>query len=206
MTAEADQFAALLLHWFDSHGRKHLPWQKDPTPYRVWVSEVMLQQTQVAAVIPYYERFMARFPTVESLAAAPEDEVLHLWTGLGYYARARNLRACAQVLVARHGGRLSRAYRRGRGAARHRPIHCGRDSGAVARTAASDPGRQRQAGARAGIRHCGRSELGAGARGAVASGASSARRRTASPRTRKPSWIWAPRSARARGPLARCVR
>ncbi len=104
MTAEADQFAALLLHWFDSHGRKHLPWQKDPTPYRVWVSEVMLQQTQVAAVIPYYERFMARFPTVESLAAAPEDEVLHLWTGLGYYARARNLRACAQVLVARFEG------------------------------------------------------------------------------------------------------
>jgi A/G-specific adenine glycosylase len=104
MTVEAEQFAAQLLHWFDRHGRKHLPWQQNPTPYRVWVSEVMLQQTQVAAVIPYYERFMARFPTVESLAAAPEDEVLHLWTGLGYYARARNLRACAQVLVERHGG------------------------------------------------------------------------------------------------------
>ena len=104
MTAKAEQFAAQLLHWFDHHGRKHLPWQQNPTPYRVWVSEVMLQQTQVAAVIPYYERFMARFPTVESLAAAPEDEVLHLWTGLGYYARARNLRACAQVLVAQHGG------------------------------------------------------------------------------------------------------
>jgi A/G-specific adenine glycosylase len=104
MTAEVEQFAAQLLHWFDRHGRKRLPWQQNPTPYRVWVSEVMLQQTQVAAVIPYYERFMARFPTVESLAAAPEDEVLHLWTGLGYYARARNLRACAQVLVAQHSG------------------------------------------------------------------------------------------------------
>jgi A/G-specific adenine glycosylase len=104
MTAEAEQFAAQLLHWFDRHGRKHLPWQQNPTPYRVWVSEVMLQQTQVAAVIPYYERFTARFPTVESLATAPEDEVLHLWTGLGYYARARNLRACAQVLVAQYGG------------------------------------------------------------------------------------------------------
>jgi A/G-specific adenine glycosylase len=97
-------FAGLLLDWFDVHGRKNLPWQQNPTPYRVWVSEVMLQQTQVATVIPYYERFMARFPTVESLAVAPEDEVLHLWTGLGYYARARNLRACAQALVARHGG------------------------------------------------------------------------------------------------------
>ncbi len=76
----------------------------NPTPYRVWVSEVMLQQTQVATVIPYYQRFMARFPDVATLAAAPLDEVLHLWTGLGYYARARNLRACAQALVAQHGG------------------------------------------------------------------------------------------------------
>src|SRR5450432_4804092 len=98
------QFAPLLLRWFDEHGRSHLPWQKDPTPYRVWVSEVMLQQTQVATVIPYFERFMSRFPDVQSLSEAPLDEVLHLWTGLGYYARARNLRACAQALVARHGG------------------------------------------------------------------------------------------------------
>jgi len=104
MTNEPRQFAALLLAWFDVHGRKHLPWQQNPVPYRVWVSEIMLQQTQVATVIPYFERFMARFPTVESLAAAPEDEVLHLWAGLGYYARARNLRACAQALVAEYGG------------------------------------------------------------------------------------------------------
>jgi A/G-specific adenine glycosylase len=100
----AKRLAGRLLAWFDAHGRKSLPWQQDPTPYRVWVSEVMLQQTQVATVIPYYERFMTRFPTVRALAAAPEDEVLHLWTGLGYYARARNLAQCAKALVERHGG------------------------------------------------------------------------------------------------------
>ncbi len=98
----APEFAARLLGWFDLHGRKALPWQRDPTPYRVWVSEIMLQQTQVATVIPYYERFMARFPDVRSLASAPADEVLHLWTGLGYYARARNLQAAAKILVQRH--------------------------------------------------------------------------------------------------------
>src|SRR5260370_13863591 len=103
MTTEAGLFTNALLQWFEIHGRKNLPWQQNPTPYRVWVSEVMLQQTQVATVIPYYQRFMERFPDVESLAAAPLDEVLHLWTGLGYYARARNLRACAQELVAHHG-------------------------------------------------------------------------------------------------------
>jgi A/G-specific adenine glycosylase len=98
------EFTERLLGWFEIHGRHSLPWQQNATAYRVWVSEVMLQQTQVATVIPYYERFMARFPDVQILAAAPLDEVLHLWTGLGYYARARNLRACAQVLVAQHGG------------------------------------------------------------------------------------------------------
>jgi A/G-specific adenine glycosylase len=101
---QPEQFAERLLGWFDRHGRTTLPWQINPTPYRVWVSEVMLQQTQVATVIPYYERFMARFPTIEALAEAPIDEVLHLWTGLGYYARGRNLYACAQVLVQEHGG------------------------------------------------------------------------------------------------------
>jgi A/G-specific adenine glycosylase len=97
------QFAKRLLDWFAIHGRHTLPWQFDPTPYRVWISEVMLQQTQVATVIPYYMRFLARFPDVQSLASAPLDEVLHLWTGLGYYARARNLQACAQVLARQHG-------------------------------------------------------------------------------------------------------
>jgi A/G-specific adenine glycosylase len=106
VTLAPAQFTERLLAWFEIHGRHTLPWQQNPTPYRVWVSEVMLQQTQVATVIPYYERFMARFPDVGSLAAAPLDEVLHLWTGLGYYARARNLRACAQTLVAQHGGQF----------------------------------------------------------------------------------------------------
>lgn len=97
-------FAGRVLTWFDAHGRKHLPWQQGVSPYRVWVSEIMLQQTQVATVIPYYERFMARFPSVESLATAPVDEVLHHWSGLGYYARARNLHRAAQLLCARYGG------------------------------------------------------------------------------------------------------
>jgi A/G-specific adenine glycosylase len=106
MSGQAQTFAAPLLQWFALHGRHNLPWQTSPTPYRVWVSEVMLQQTQVATVIPYYECFIARFPDVESLASAPLDEVLHLWTGLGYYARARNLHMCAQALVANHRGQF----------------------------------------------------------------------------------------------------
>jgi len=96
--------ATRLLVWFDAHGRHDLPWQQDPTPYRVWVSEVMLQQTQVATVVPYYERFMTRFPDMRSLAGAPIDEVLHLWTGLGYYARSRNLHRAARAVVENHGG------------------------------------------------------------------------------------------------------
>jgi A/G-specific adenine glycosylase len=96
-------FAARLLAWFAACGRHDLPWQRDPTPYRVWVSEIMLQQTQVQTVIPYFERFLARFPTLESLAAAEQDEVLGLWSGLGYYARARNLHRAATELVAAGG-------------------------------------------------------------------------------------------------------
>jgi A/G-specific adenine glycosylase len=99
-------FAARVLDWFDQHGRTDLPWQRDIGPYRVWVSEIMLQQTQVKTVIPYFERFMAAFPTVESLAAAPEDSVLHLWTGLGYYARARNLHRAAQQVCTELGGKF----------------------------------------------------------------------------------------------------
>jgi A/G-specific adenine glycosylase len=100
----ANDFASALLRWFDRAGRKHLPWQRQRSAYRVWVSEIMLQQTQVVTVIPYYERFMQRFPDVQSLAAASLDEVLHLWTGLGYYARARNLHRTAQVVVKELGG------------------------------------------------------------------------------------------------------
>lgn len=101
-------FAQRLLQWFDRHGRHDLPWQLDRSPYRVWVSEIMLQQTQVATVIPYFERFMERFPTVERLAAAEADQVLHLWTGLGYYARARNLHDAAKTVVSEHGGQFPR--------------------------------------------------------------------------------------------------
>lgn len=102
--ATIPDFAERVLHWFDQHGRTHLPWQQGVTPYRVWVSEIMLQQTQVTTVIGYFERFMQRFPTVADLATAPIDDVLHLWTGLGYYARARNLHKCAQQVMDEHNG------------------------------------------------------------------------------------------------------
>jgi A/G-specific adenine glycosylase len=92
-----------LLEWFDRH-RRELPWRASRDPYRVWIAEVMLQQTRIAAVIPYYERFLARFPDVTALARAPEREVLKLWSGLGYYSRARNLHAAAKKIVAKHGG------------------------------------------------------------------------------------------------------
>ncbi|MGH8446294.1 MAG: A/G-specific adenine glycosylase, partial [Solimonas sp.] len=101
-------FAERLLAWFDVHGRHDLPWQHPRTPYRVWLSEIMLQQTQVATVIPYFARFLERFPDLRNLAAAPQDDVLALWAGLGYYARARNLHRCAQALVAEHGGEFPR--------------------------------------------------------------------------------------------------
>ncbi len=94
-------FAAELLTWFDMHGRKDLPWQQDKSPYRVWLSEIMLQQTQVVTVIPYFEAFVAQFPTVERLAASPLDDVLQRWAGLGYYARARNLHKAAQAIMLR---------------------------------------------------------------------------------------------------------
>jgi A/G-specific adenine glycosylase len=98
--------APRLLAWHATSGRHDLPWQQDRSAYRVWVSEIMLQQTQVATVIPYFERFMQRFPDARSLADAPPDEVLHLWTGLGYYARARNLHRAAQLIRDRHQGRF----------------------------------------------------------------------------------------------------
>lgn len=103
-------FSRRLLAWFDRHGRHDLPWQLDPTPYRVWVSEVMLQQTQVATVIPYYQRFMARFDGVAALAGASEDEVLALWSGLGYYSRARNLHRAARQIHDEHNGRFPEQF------------------------------------------------------------------------------------------------
>lgn len=99
-------FADRLLAWFDVHGRSNLPWQSPRSAYRVWLSEVMLQQTQVATVIPYFERFVARFPDFATLAAADIDEVLALWAGLGYYARGRNLHAAAKQVVSLHRGEM----------------------------------------------------------------------------------------------------
>ena len=103
MPKSVSPIAQLLIDWQGRHGRHDLPWQRERTPYRVWVSEIMLQQTQVNTVIPYYERFMARFPSVVALATAPLDEVLHLWSGLGYYARARNLHRAAITVCEKHG-------------------------------------------------------------------------------------------------------
>src|ERR1700735_3107426 len=97
-------FSARLIAWQRQHGRHDLPWQNTRDAYRIWLSEIMLQQTQVATVIPYFARFLDRFPTVAALAAAPLDDVMALWAGLGYYSRARNLHRCAQVVSAEHGG------------------------------------------------------------------------------------------------------
>ena len=102
-------FAARLLAWHKRHGRHDLPWKGTRDAYRIWVSEIMLQQTQVAAVIPYYQRFLERFPDIAALAAAPQDEVLRLWSGLGYYSRARNLQRAAQLVMDHHGGAFPRA-------------------------------------------------------------------------------------------------
>jgi A/G-specific adenine glycosylase len=102
------QFSAKLIAWQRRHGRRDLPWQGTRDPYRLWVAEVMLQQTQVGTVIPYYRRFMARFPDVAALARASEDEVLRLWSGLGYYARARNLHAAARLVARERAGRFPR--------------------------------------------------------------------------------------------------
>ncbi len=99
-------FAERLLAWFDVHGRHDLPWQHPRDPYRVWISEVMLQQTQVRTVIGYFQRFVAELPGIESLAAASEDRVFGLWSGLGYYSRARNLHRAAEMVMAEHGGDL----------------------------------------------------------------------------------------------------
>jgi A/G-specific adenine glycosylase len=102
----ARELAGQVVAWQRAHGRHTLPWQRTRDPYRVWLSEIMLQQTQVATVLGYYERFLQRFPEVAALAVAPQDDVLALWSGLGYYSRARNLHRCAQAVVAEHGGQF----------------------------------------------------------------------------------------------------
>ena len=102
--SETDKsFSATLIQWQKQHGRHQLPWQQTRDAYRIWLSEIMLQQTQVATVIPYYARFLEKFPDVSALAAAPSEEVMSLWAGLGYYTRARNLHRCAQTVVSEHG-------------------------------------------------------------------------------------------------------
>jgi A/G-specific adenine glycosylase len=111
MTAAPADFAARVVHWQRAHGRNELPWQNTRDPYRVWLSEIMLQQTQVATVLDYYARFLARFPHVAALAQSDIDEVLGLWSGLGYYSRARNLHACARQVVSLHGGEFPRSAR-----------------------------------------------------------------------------------------------
>jgi len=108
MSDRDEGVAAQVVRWQEEHGRNHLPWQNTRDPYRVWLSEVMLQQTQVATVLDYYARFLVRFPDVQALAEAPQDEVLALWSGLGYYSRARNLHRCAQLVMERHGGQFPR--------------------------------------------------------------------------------------------------
>ncbi|MFT3812302.1 MAG: A/G-specific adenine glycosylase [Acidovorax sp.] len=106
--AQLPDIATPVVRWQATHGRNHLPWQRTRDPYRVWLSEIMLQQTQVATVLDYYPRFLARFPDVAALAAAPVDDVLALWSGLGYYSRARNLHRCAQQVMELHGGAFPR--------------------------------------------------------------------------------------------------
>src|SRR5512134_1976492 len=137
-------FAPRLVAWQRRHGRHGLPWQGTRDPYRIWLAEVMLQQTQVAAVIPFYERFLARFPDVAALAAASQDDVLRLWSGLGYYARGRNLHAAAKAISAHRAGDPGAA---GRGA-----FHRRGNRGIRLRAPRSNSRRQRQARARALLR------------------------------------------------------
>lgn len=106
-----EHFSKLLLDWFTLHGRKNLPWQLARTPYKVWISEIMLQQTQVQTVIPYFERFMQRFSNINELARAPEDEIFSLWSGLGYYSRARNLHQTAKIIVRHHQSNIPNDFK-----------------------------------------------------------------------------------------------
>lgn len=106
MSTQINSFAQTVVDWQRQHGRQHLPWQHTHDPYRIWLSEIMLQQTQVTTVLGYYDRFLTRFPTVTDLALADQDEVMPYWAGLGYYARARNLHKCAQVIQHNYQGRF----------------------------------------------------------------------------------------------------
>ena len=172
--------AADLLRWYDRH-RRVLPWRarkgERADPYRVWLSEIMLQQTTVKAVAPYYARFLARFPAVAELAAAPLEDVLKLWAGLGYYARARNLHACAKAVVERHGGEFPGTEDGLRALARHRRLHGRRDRGDCVRSAGKSGRWQYRARDRAPVRR----------RGGIAG------RQAAHPRARRESHASTPR-------------
>ncbi len=137
-------FRKQLLAWFRKFQRD-LPWRRTKDPYAVWISEIMLQQTRVAAVIPYYERFLARFPDVRSLAEAPQEEVLRLWSGLGYYSRARNLQKAAQQIVALPGAKFPRDEETCSGAFRYRSLHRRRHSQHCVWRETCRPGWQRRA-------------------------------------------------------------
>lgn len=110
MTIDQNLFSKAIISWFEKSGRKQLPWQLNPTPYRVWISEIMLQQTQVSTVRPYYEKFISRFPDILTLANAPIDIVLNSWAGLGYYARARNLHKTAQLIQRQYQGHFPQQF------------------------------------------------------------------------------------------------
>ena len=188
-TAPATAIAPRLLGWFSVHGRHDLPWQSERTLYSVWVSEVMLQQTQVNTVIPFYLRFMRRFPTAAALAAAPLDDVLSLWAGLGYYARGRNLWRAARIVAEQHAGRLPETFDEllalpgiGRSTG-------GRDSCAGAWGSLADSRWQRETRARALSRGRRLARRYRGAEDAVAITRSGTRRTSASRTTRKRSWI-----------------
>ena len=152
-----------LLAFYDRE-RRDLPWRRQPSPYRTLVSELMLQQTVVGTVIPYFERFMARFPDFAALAAASEDEVLALWSGLGYYARGRNLHRVAQVVVREHGGQLPRGRGGAAGAARDRAVHRRGHRRHRLRRPGAGPGRQRRPGAGAPVRRARADRSAGGAR------------------------------------------
>src|SRR5690349_12640234 len=106
MMHKPESFAASVLRWYVQHGRKDFPWQHPRTPYRIWLAEIMLQQTQVTTVIPYFLRFVEKFASLRELAMAAQDDILALWSGLGYYSRARNLHRAAQLCVERHNNEL----------------------------------------------------------------------------------------------------
>ena len=181
-------FAQKLIRWQRRHGRHGLPWQRTRDPYRIWLSEIMLQQTQVAAVVPYYERFLARFPDIGALAAATEDEVLRLWSGLGYYARGRNLHAAREDLAAAglpgHRSKESRNCRAS-GAPRRPP-------------SPSSPSAAAPRSSMATSSACLRAASASRASGRNGSSPRSCCRRAPSRPTRRRSWTWAQRSARAR--------